>query len=686
MNLRFLSVGRFNRYLCVVLSVVMATGPSMAAVAQTQRSTTPAPSQPRAAQPTRGAQPASSAQPARAAQPGTSQPTAGGATGLARIDTTFVAPDADALIALRPGQIMTSPTSAALPIEVISAAGIKYLGFDPANVEEVVAYAKQPADLQPPEFAVTLKFVQPFRGADISPALRSHTQPGELAGRKYLQSPVPMLPSLYAPDARTLIVAPDATLRKLLEKKDPVAPGPLLARVRLIRGHHDLYAAVDLASLRPLIQGGVAALQMQAQSELPPEAMKFFGAPELISAAELTVNLSNPGVSSFVVHANDVPSAQKLDELIGEALKMYQDAMTAQMAAQMANTEDPVEKAFGAYMQRTSGQWANLFRPSRSGATLTFFKVENSSMQNQMVMTAVGGILIALLLPAIQAAREAARRNQSMNVLKQLALAILNYESAKSTLPPHANYDANGRPLLSWRVHILPYIEEAVLYSQFKLDEPWDSEHNRQLIPRMPAIFANANLPFPREAGRTNYLAVVGPQSAMNGTAEGLRISQITDGTSNTILLVEANAEEAVEWTKPDDLEIIPAGNFLGSLGGLRPSGFLAAFCDGHVEFVSDTVDLQSLPGKFTATGGERIDQGMMQPMMPGEQPRIDPSQFFGPQRGDQPMDMGRGDGRGTPFEPGGRGDPIDDGSRGRGDPGGRGEPENVGRDGRPIR
>jgi hypothetical protein len=292
--------------------------------------------------------------------------------------------------------------------------------------------------------------------------------------------------------------------------------------------------------------------------------------------------------------------------LIGDGLKMYQDAMTAEMTAQLASTEDPVEKALAAYMQRSSGQWVNMFRPSREGATLTFFRIENSSTQQQLVTTAVIGVLVALLLPAIQAAREAARRNQSMSHMRLITLAMLNYESAMRRFPPHANYDANGQPLLSWRVHILPYIEEGQLYSEFHLDEPWDSEHNKKLIPRMPAVFANPNSNTPPELGMTNYLAVVGPECAINGTAEGKRISQITDGASRTIAIVEANDDQAVTWTKPADFEFRAADPAAG-LSGMRQGGFLAGFCDGHTELVRLPIPAETLAAFFTANGRELI-------------------------------------------------------------------------------
>jgi hypothetical protein len=191
--------------------------------------------------------------------------------------------------------------------------------------------------------------------------------------------------------------------------------------------------------------------------------------------------------------------------------------------------------------------------------------------------------------------------------MRQMMLALLNLESADASFPPHAIYSADGNPLLSWRVKILLYIEEMALYKQFKLDEPWDSPHNRALIARMPQVYRNPNLPL--EPGKTHYLAVVGEPCIFNGTATGTKLRQITDGLSQTIMLVEASPDQAVEWTKPDDLEY-DASNPNAGIGGIRPGGWQAAFADGSVQMISDMVDPAQLKAMFTRAGGEVINGG----------------------------------------------------------------------------
>jgi prepilin-type processing-associated H-X9-DG protein len=215
---------------------------------------------------------------------------------------------------------------------------------------------------------------------------------------------------------------------------------------------------------------------------------------------------------------------------------------------------------------------------------------------------ATTGVMVALTLPAIQAAREAARRNQSTNQLKQIALALHNYHDAHKTFPPRVSTDKDGKPLLSWRVAILPYLEEAALYKEFHLDEPWDSEHNKKLVARMPDIYRNASLP---GTDSTVYLAVAGP-GALFGEADAKDIRSVVDGTSNTIGIVEADPDRAVIWTRPDDLPY-DADNPLAGLGKLRPAGFNAMFLDGHVRFISEGIDPELLKSLFTYAGREQV-------------------------------------------------------------------------------
>ncbi len=171
-------------------------------------------------------------------------------------------------------------------------------------------------------------------------------------------------------------------------------------------------------------------------------------------------------------------------------------------------------------------------------------------------------------------------------------------------MPAQAIYSKEGKPLLSWRVQVLPYLEEAELYQQFHLDEPWDSEHNKALIDKMPAVYRHPHF---NEPGKTLYEAVVGKGCAFEGK-QGLRLSNFTDGTSLTIMVVEVSPDKAVPWTKPEDWEMDPNQPLKG-LGGLFGGNiFNAVFADGHVQQFTPAVQPDYFKAMLTRNGGERIN------------------------------------------------------------------------------
>ena len=236
-----------------------------------------------------------------------------------------------------------------------------------------------------------------------------------------------------------------------------------------------------------------------------------------------------------------------------------------------------------------------MFRRLRSRQAFTLVEL--------LVVIAIIGILIALLLPAVQAAREAARRSQCTNNLKQLGLGLQNHHDVYKTFPPSAIGDKDGKPLLSWRVAILPFLGEKNLYDRFHKDEPWDSEHNRTLIAQMPAYYRNPSSS--AGPGLSDYLAITGPGLLFDGT-KGKSFSSITDGTSNTILVVEADPSRAVTWTKPEDLKF-DAEQPLAGLGNAHPGGFLVGMVDGSVQFISKTIAPNTFKALLTIAGGESV-------------------------------------------------------------------------------
>jgi prepilin-type processing-associated H-X9-DG protein len=221
----------------------------------------------------------------------------------------------------------------------------------------------------------------------------------------------------------------------------------------------------------------------------------------------------------------------------------------------------------------------------------------------QTVATA-SGITAGLLMPAVTKTREAAGRVKSQNNLKMLALGMHAYHDATGTFPAWAVYSKDGkRPLLSWRVALLPYLEQGELYKQFKFDEPWDSEHNKRLVSKMPAVFANAEAPPSNEPGLTHYQVFVGGGAPFRFDARGIRVVDVTDGTSNTIMI--ATATDPVPWTKPEDLTY-SARKPVPKLGlGGKPAN--VALFDGSVRALSAKLSDRTLRSAITSSGNELL-------------------------------------------------------------------------------
>ena len=159
--------------------------------------------------------------------------------------------------------------------------------------------------------------------------------------------------------------------------------------------------------------------------------------------------------------------------------------------------------------------------------------------------------------PAAGRMADAKQRARSQNNLKQLILAMHNYHDANGNFPQNVT-TKDGKPLLSWRVLLLPYLEQNTLYKQFKLDEPWDSDNNKKLLAKMPDVF---RVGFEEKGETKTYYQGFAGAGAVFDPSKKITLVNITDGTSNTLAVVEAGPP--VEWTKPEDIPYDPKNALL---------------------------------------------------------------------------------------------------------------------------
>ena len=260
---------------------------------------------------------------------------------------------------------------------------------------------------------------------------------------------------------------------------------------------------------------------------------------------------------------------------------------------------------------------ARTFLPTRGHLLRRVEMLKHSKRIPPRLSTASRGILVAILLavgigiagigapdlPVAQAEDEAKRKSEKkaekkkeanstsirpkyLQNIMRLASAMHNYHSDHDHFPPAAVIGPDGKTPHSWRIAVLPYLDEEPLYRQYRFDEPWDSTDNKKIMRQMPAIFVNPRCDL--KELHTNFLVITG-EGTLFGEKKGTEVSDISDGLDKTIMLVEVAEKQAVPWTKPVDLKFNSRKPSKG-LGGVEKEGFRVVFANGASTVILDSV------------------------------------------------------------------------------------------------
>lgn len=236
--------------------------------------------------------------------------------------------------------------------------------------------------------------------------------------------------------------------------------------------------------------------------------------------------------------------------------------------------------------------------------------VVGRSMADKVILTLSGigivGVVIALLLPMHRGSREAARRYQCVNNLKQIGLALQNYHDVYKSFPPAYTVDDQGKRLHSWHTLILPYVESSSVYISIDFSKPWDDPANKQAY---DAKIPTYKCPSCSHAdNHTTYLAIVGPNNCFQGP-QPTSMSDMRDGTSNTLTVMDADSAQHVHWMSPHDVDETWLLN-IANIKKFQHSGFVqGTLADGSVKTLQKNTKPETLRALMTINGGEDVSQ-----------------------------------------------------------------------------
>lgn len=427
------------------------------------------------------------------------------------------------------------------------------IGIAPADIERLAVFWKTP---DKPHLIVVGR-----KAINVKAVIEAIQRPGAPMPAKLGNPQIHIatgaeFPYLYVLNERTLLLAPQwSEPNELIGWLQRPAAGPDSLSVAIDAANkHELMVAVDVKALADLpLPVGAPLL----------EAKTAVLSADLIGDARATAQLTLMFPTPAQAKAAESLLRAKLKELAGWAA-----AMEKKSSEKLDDTGS------------TPGPLLELFATTLKSAKVRVEGTKLIAAADFNLTDAVARVMLAAPDSAL------ANRGDSpaTNNMKQIGLAIHNYHDVYGHCPSNS-YDKNGKPLLSWRVHILPFIEQDQLFKQFKFDEPWDSAHNKPLAKTIVKVYAIPGRP--TDAGLTHFQSLIKPKGSADpfnpwltaGQSKGPKFVEVPDGTSNTIMVAEG--AEAVIWSQPDDL-VYEANKPVPKLGG--PNGrYTILFGDGSV-------------------------------------------------------------------------------------------------------
>jgi hypothetical protein len=387
-----------------------------------------------------------------------------------------------------------------------------------------------------------------------------------------------------------IVCGTKAKLKAMLHAGD--VSSPLKDKLKQADPSRQVVVAFSLAPVRT----DVDELIQQAGKQLPPMLAPMASAGKAIDSGLIYADLAGSKLLDIQMEAVDESGAVELKTALEAGVGALQFVYPRMKAQFLADSPFPLD-------DRVTGIADQLVKSlSLAG--------EGTSVS--VTLDKPAGLTEAVVAMT-RGAEEAREAMTGINNFKSILLGIHTYESSYRSLPPSKSasfLDKDGKPFVSWRVHLLPFIEEHELAKKFRLDEPWDSEHNLALLDQMPALYQTGADPT-----KTTIMGFVSGPSAKvrtgmattsSGSSPGLR--DFTDGLSNTALIFEFPPEAAVPWTKPDDISY-DAEKPLPLMGKPNEDFVTVGFADGSADKIPKDMPVETWRALITRDGGEVVER-----------------------------------------------------------------------------
>ena len=515
------------------------------------------------------------------------------------LKATYITPEFNTVIIFQVDRILKSPLIAELRAktgdqyyqEMLKQFSLKYnIEFQDVNKFTMMGTSIADSANYHADIANIVHFNKAMDLGQVNEQLIGENAPAMFEQRAYFRSQHPRRPAAYWPEKKTVVTAPEHHLKQMISSR--AVNRPLVEMLERVEPTSDAIVAFSIQAFQ---QEMIQDLKTYSDDSL---LYPLIPALNHLKSALLSVDLTDERSLRVEVEAHHGASAAATADILTAALNFYKKLLDDQLNQLQQSATDSDQLAT-----------IKILRELLDPVSLKLegnFVVLTSTLSADQLSRLVESVSNNVL--------GSADRHQlvlTQSRLDQIGSGIFQFHKAHGRLPvgdlPPIKY-RDGKPLLSWRVHLLPFLQEQELYQQFHLDEPWDSEHNIKLIKQIPHVYTSPQ--HGELAGQTTYLAA-GGKGTVFGSHQALSFKGIRDGLKQTILVVQVGPDQAVPWTKPEDLTFTAEDSLdrLGKIGDQLSS----LFADGRVFHINSNIKPGMLHALFQYQDGQRIDRRRFQ-------------------------------------------------------------------------